>query len=339
MGTKFLFMATIVFMGSISYMMIAILLPIHNRHTHDYLMLDYVDVRPPNTYLREPWRLLKRMCFNEACSKEKKANWTLVTFIKSKVDNFKRRELMRKTWPSINFLNGARFETVFLLGKTEDKVTIALLDEEHERYGDLLQFSGPDEYDKMPYKVLSGMEWATYNLDKDFLYGSADDDFLVNIETLVENVTAILNWTKWEALQNGTFDYRDRVPLMCMFVKGEAEQPMRNPGLKWYVSFDEYRPLIYPPYCHGGLYVTSVPVATRLWNESRTAPMLRLDDVWITGILRRRMNFSDDLVYKMPKLAKHFGTVNEKVTKVMTAEWETMFESFENKSTLCTCVL
>ncbi|XP_078493792.1 not3 protein [Ciona intestinalis] len=341
MGTRFLFMTSIVFSGSISYMMIAILLPAHrNRYTRDYLMLDYVEMRPRNTYIKEPWRLLQGICFNDACGKQKESNWTLVTFIKSKADNFKRRELMRRTWPSINYLNGGRFETVYLMGKTYDPVTTALLDEEQDRYGDILQFDGPDDYDNMPHKVLSGMEWATFNLDKDFLYASADDDFLVNLEVLVENVTAILNVTKWEAVRNASnlYDYRERVPLMCMFVKGDAEQPMRVRGLKWYVSYDEYRPMLYPPYCHGGLYVTSVPVATRLWNESRTAPMLRLDDVWITGILRRRMNFSDELVYRMPKLAKHFGTVNERVMKTMSKEWETMYSGFSNES-LCTCVL
>ena len=70
----------------------------------------------------------------------------MVTFVKSKIDHFQRREFQRRTWGSIGYLNGAKFETVFVMGKTKNKSIISLLDKENARFGDLLQFDGPDDY-------------------------------------------------------------------------------------------------------------------------------------------------------------------------------------------------
>jgi len=74
-------------------------------------------------------------------------NWKLVTFIKSKTNYFKRRELLRRTWNSVSYINGARLEAIYLMGQATDAATKALLDEEEERYGDILQYDGPDDYE------------------------------------------------------------------------------------------------------------------------------------------------------------------------------------------------
>ena len=70
----------------------------------------------------------------------------MVVFVKSKIDFYKRREFLRRTWGAVNYLNGTKFELVFLMGKTNNKHAKALLDEEEARYGDLLQYDGPDDY-------------------------------------------------------------------------------------------------------------------------------------------------------------------------------------------------
>jgi len=70
----------------------------------------------------------------------------MVTFVKSKIDYHRRRELLRRTWGSVNYLNGAKFESVYLMGYSSNKHAKALLDEEEARYNDLLQYEGPDDY-------------------------------------------------------------------------------------------------------------------------------------------------------------------------------------------------
>lgn len=201
----------------------------------------------------------------------------------------------------------------------------------------------PFSHRKMPYKVLAGMEWATEKLSRDNLYSSADDDFLVDMDMLVSNIHQLVNQSKWNTQYNATNftnpDYRYNIPIMCMFVKGADEKPTRQLGYKWYVSYREYKLDTYPPYCHGGMYVMSMPTATAIWQVSRTAPMLRLDDVWITGILRRRTNISDEQVYKMPKITTHFGTVSDEVRLSMSDHWQNMTKLLHHNCTYCTCML
>lgn len=180
----------------------------------------------------------------------------------------------------------------------------------------------------MPFKVLSAMEWASANLSNDTLYASADDDFEIDLKPFIQNMTVLVQDFQKNA---------ENFPIVCLFVRGIKEPPMRFQG-KWMVSYKEYKKNVYPTYCHGGMYVMQVPLARNLWNASRTAPMLRLDDVWITGILRTRINFPDKLVYVMPEVARHFETVNNITTLRMQNLWRNFTTSIDNSS-VCTCTL
>ena len=181
----------------------------------------------------------------------------------------------------------------------------------------------------MPFKVLAGMEWASRHLTDDMYYASADDDFLIYQNLFAKNMTAIRN-----EYQNNQTSF----PILCLFKRGVNENAVRIRASKWYVTYNEYKRSLYPVYCHGGMYAMSMPVVTQLWNESRTAPMLRLDDVWITGILRKRMNFSDELLYSLPHVTRHFGTVSDLIKTRMDKEWTKIKTSLENETT-CTCTL
>jgi len=184
----------------------------------------------------------------------------------------------------------------------------------------------------MPFKVLAGMEWASKHLSEDTFYASADDDFLIDLHEFVEKMNSVIY-----QFQNKS---RTNFPVICLFKRGIDELAVRVRSSKWYVSYNEYRKTFYPPYCHGGMYVMSLPVAMRLWNESRTAPMLRLDDVWITGILRRRMNFSDELLYNFDDVTTHFGTVSDAVQIRMDRKWQEIETTFKNlTSDMCRCTL
>jgi len=69
----------------------------------------------------------------------------MVHFIKTAAGNFLRREFLRRTWGSVRFVAGGRFATVFVVGNSEGNVQRILRDE-HERYNDILQYDGPDDY-------------------------------------------------------------------------------------------------------------------------------------------------------------------------------------------------
>lgn len=72
--------------------------------------------------------------------------WKMVTFVKSKTDHFAAREKLRRTWASVRILNNAEFRTIFVLGQTSANGIENLLGVEQSRYGDILQYDGPDDY-------------------------------------------------------------------------------------------------------------------------------------------------------------------------------------------------
>jgi len=71
--------------------------------------------------------------------------WKMVFVVKSSVERGFAREILRRTWASLSYVKGFKFTTIFVLGQANgDKQ--ALINEEFERYGDLLQLNISDEY-------------------------------------------------------------------------------------------------------------------------------------------------------------------------------------------------
>lgn len=73
-------------------------------------------------------------------------SWNLVVFIKSSVGNARHREILRRTWALWGYVDGGRFATVFVIGKAHSQTANALLEEEKNRYSDILHYDGPDDY-------------------------------------------------------------------------------------------------------------------------------------------------------------------------------------------------
>ena len=69
----------------------------------------------------------------------------MVFVVKSAIDRGLAREIIRRTWGSVSYLEGFKFTTVFVVGKTTPQKQ-ALIEEEFERYGDLLQLNIADQY-------------------------------------------------------------------------------------------------------------------------------------------------------------------------------------------------
>ena len=69
----------------------------------------------------------------------------MIFVVKSAAGNFQAREILRRTWAGVSYLEGFQFASIYVIGKTTKK-TQALVDEEYARYGDILQVNMTDEY-------------------------------------------------------------------------------------------------------------------------------------------------------------------------------------------------
>ena len=85
----------------------------------------------------------------------------VVFVIKSATKNSMSREIIRRTWASVSYLEGFQFTSVFVMGKGETDRQQALIDEEVERYGDIIQLNISDEY---RYTFVHPFEFVILNL-------------------------------------------------------------------------------------------------------------------------------------------------------------------------------
>jgi len=332
-----------------------------------------IDRRNQSIFLIKPsayntwFKTQERSCMKNSTNENEN---NLIVVVKSAVGYAKRRELIRRTWGSLCVVNGWKLKTVFIMGNPLNIAQRRLIDEERVRYEDLLLYDGPDDYKNMPSKVLAGMEWARDNLPDDVWIGSADDDFLVDMtrftklyDTIITNTTEerkkfIVDKLQYSAkqhlsecpedfpfclekMQNRTNLKND--PMICLFRLGQLEEVNRQQGSKWFVSRSKYSHDVYPRYCHGGFYMMPLQLSNELLAASYNAPMLRLDDVWITGILRLRAGIPDYLVQGIDFLAEHYGprVKKENMIPLMQHDWMSIYGNMTSQSSnrICKCSL
>jgi len=130
------------------------------------------------------------------------------------------------------------------------------------------------------------MQWAVENLHNHTLYSTGDDDVLVNLAQLQSLIEE----------NRPHFTIPTIFPIICVYGGRVNDHPIRNSESKYYISKEQYADKVWPRYCLGGFYTTTVATVSQIYAKSKTEPYLAMDDVWITGILRKKLNISDDAI-------------------------------------------
>ena len=73
----------------------------------------------------------------------------------------------------------------------------------------------------------------------------------------------------------------------------------RNPKSKYYVTREEYAGDAWPRSCNGGFYASRVDTIGQIWRQAGREKPVRMDDVWVTGVLRRKRGIPDSCVVDM----------------------------------------
>ena len=167
------------------------------------------------------------------------------------------------------------------------------------------------------------MQWSSENLDNNTFYSTADDDMMVDLcklkQLIDEHIVKTLK-NKWPEF-----------PIICTYDRKQSIHPMRKVENKNFISEKEYKWTVYPDFCLGGMYTTSVNIARQLYKISRTQLLLNTDDVLITGLWRNILGMPDNMLIKTePKLAEHlshhFKRVSQKESsKIISNKWSEIF--------------
>nr|CAB3224885.1 lactosylceramide 1,3-N-acetyl-beta-D-glucosaminyltransferase-like [Phallusia mammillata] len=230
------------------------------------------------------------------CKSAGNIHWTIVNLIKSTVSNHHRRNVIRSTWGSIQVHLGLQIRNVFVVGKTKHHAIQKKLEEEVKLHNDILQVDFYDDAGSVPEKVLAGMQWSSMHLHPETLYSSMDDDIVVHIPNLAKYL--IHKFLEPPRCRNemvfpASRPCYEHLPILCVYSYQSKDYPERNWFSKWYTSHEEYSGSTWPKYCRGGMYIVPVKTISELFEISRSMPRIMMDDVWVTGFMRRKMGMGD----------------------------------------------
>lgn len=166
----------------------------------------------------------------------------LMIIISSNPVNYEKRTLIRNTW-------GRPVDStkvVFLMGESDNVNVTRKIDEEIQKYGDIVQGSFTDAYRNMTYKHVMGLKWVSHHCPTARYVLKTDDDVVVNSHALRTFLARELS--PWGA----------RGLITCHLMRHASVQ--RGKGNKWKVSEEEYEGQFYPDYCLGIVLLILVKV-------------------------------------------------------------------------------
>jgi hypothetical protein len=205
----------------------------------------------------------------------------LLVLIHSSRSNLEFRNLIRRTWRSINNIGLWRIRHIFLLGMDEsfpdgesfDRDLEIQIESEFNENLDLVQANFVDSYMNLTYKQMMGYKWARkYCSNAEFVV-KTDDDVFIDPYQLTEFLTSTSELTN-----------RNEKGIIGSVNWNVA--PVRTPGKRWFVSEEDYAPRSYPSYCIGMGYIVTFNLVEDLLKASETVPYFFLEDIYVTGMLR-----------------------------------------------------
>ncbi|KAL4720030.1 hypothetical protein ACJJTC_009272 [Scirpophaga incertulas] len=191
--------------------------------------------------------------------------------VTSYVGHVELRSAHRRAMPT-DILKSMNATRIFLLAKippTEKHLTQQAIENEHSIYNDLLQGSFIENYRNLTLKHLMGLKWVSNKCTPIYIV-KVDDDIVFNLANTYKLLLSL-------GIQQNL--------LMGYMLNNTV--PRRQKQNKWYVSEVEFTGSMYPSYLSGWYYITTSTVAKKISDEAIYHQFFWIDDIFITGILRK----------------------------------------------------
>lgn len=158
------------------------------------------------------------------------------------------------------------------------------IEHEQQLFGDLIQGDFLEAYRNLTYKHVMSLKWATEHCRRAKFLVKMDDDIVFD-PFYIQNYLSDVGQRK------------DQRHLLAGFTFNN-KKAIRLKANKWYVSREEYRRDVYPPYLSGWLYITNQWTARALVLQSEVVPFFWIDDTYVTGILAERVKIQQTSLNK-----------------------------------------
>lgn len=217
----------------------------------------------------------------------------LVILIHSAINNTKNRNILRTFIPH-------SFKIVFVVGQSYESQDNLRIRNESMEFDDLLVGSFIDSYRNLTVKHLTGYQYIQTKCRRASIIIKTDDDIFINFKELEKYLN------KEFPDKNDPLQITDRVGynmFRCYVIhKAMVVRRKTRQYQKWAVPRSVYKDRLYPDYCSGWAYITTVGaidiILDKLIYSDQNSPTFWIDDVYITGILRQEsmnMNFAISL--------------------------------------------
>jgi beta-1,3-galactosyltransferase 1 len=167
---------------------------------------------------------------------------------------------------------------VFLLGRhdgNDSHLVQNYLSYESAIYGDLVQGDYHESYQNISLKALMGMKWLATYCSNAKLIIKFDDDLIVDFIKLLDMLS------KYEG---------HKKTFMCQIFRGNPI--LRDPKtcMRWCLDPSVLpKKKVYPTHCSGPLFSMTPDLPPLLYEASRNAPFVWVDDAYLTGVLPEKM--------------------------------------------------
>lgn len=209
--------------------------------------------------------------------------------IHSAVLNFENRQTLRTHARRYNVT------VVFVLGQMGNGRGIPLtVEQESASFADLIVGSFTDCYANLTLKHLFALKWAHVNFPTVEFVVKADDDILINFREIFRVVD------KKYPPSSDLFANRVGYKVIAGFVFTKMNV-IRDPTSKSCATHEEYPGKVYPDFCSGWGYITTMETIESILREVAVIDRgFWIDDVFVTGMLRQRSGdvFLDPLNHK-----------------------------------------
>ncbi|KAK3604049.1 hypothetical protein CHS0354_004733, partial [Potamilus streckersoni] len=196
-------------------------------------------------------------------------NLTFLIMVHTAVPHFYQRQALRETWANPRLLKSHSSRILFLVGRIKNETVQRSLEAESKQFQDIVQGDFIDDYHNLTHKGVLGYRWITEYCQNAKFILKIDDDVFVNIFRVID--------TLLPQFKDGERKIAGRLhEYVYMYRSGKfAVDPDYFPGLNYF-------PL---PYCPGPFVLMPRVIVPEMFEASKTAPFIWIDDVYLFGVL------------------------------------------------------
>ena len=220
-----------------------------------------------------------------------KSNSSFVfNYIFNKVNNFAKREAIRKTWGNKEKFSSLKI--AFLVGQSKDENVNKQVHDESLKYGDIIVGNFIDSVRNLSFKSVMAWQWISQECTNADYILKIDDDTVLNTFNFMKYIDSIK--INYKNLKNTYF---------CEVLR--QVKPDRRYLGQYFTTCEEYKEEYYKDFCCGVANIITPDLIAKLHEASYTVRPFYVDDVYV-GFVTNHLNISmidvaDKIVYNKDK--------------------------------------